>query len=249
MYIYFGIIVFVFGIVIGSFLNVCIYRIPKQQSIAYPPSHCTSCSSKLKWYDLVPILSYIILKGKCRYCKHNISIRYPILELITGLLYFFIYVKFGIGIVFMKYAVFISIMIVIGMIDFDTTDVYFKTIIVGIAASIIFLLIHYYSGEFIMDYIYGGIFGAGILSFIIVITKGGMGWGDMEICLVCGLFLGLKLTLVMLFLSFIIGAVIGIILILSGVKSRKDYIPFGPFVVMASVITVFVGQNILNWYL
>ena len=105
MYIYFGIIVFVFGIVIGSFLNVCIYRIPKQQSIAYPPSHCTSCSSKLKWYDLVPILSYIILKGKCRYCKHNISIRYPILELITGLLYFFIYVKFGIGIVFMKYAV------------------------------------------------------------------------------------------------------------------------------------------------
>ncbi len=249
MYIYYGVIIFIFGTIIGSFLNVCIYRIPMQQSIAYPPSHCTNCGSRIKWYDLIPIVSYVILKGKCRNCGEKISKKYPIIEFITGLLYVMLYIKFGISIDIVKYIVFISILIVIGMIDFNTTDVYFKTTIVGIISAVVFLGIYYYNGLPIKTYIYGGTAGGGLLALIILITKGGMGWGDMEICLVCGLFLGLKLTFMMLFLSFITGAVIGVMLILLGKKSRKDYIPFGPFIITASIITVFWGQNILNWYI
>ncbi|ADK13643.1 MULTISPECIES: A24 family peptidase [Clostridium] len=249
MYIYYGIIIFIFGTIIGSFLNVCIYRIPMQESIVYPSSHCTNCGNRIKWYDLIPIVSYVILRGKCRNCGEKISKKYPIVEFITGLLYLMLYIKFGISIDIVKYVVFISILIVIGIIDFDTTDIYFKTTIVGLISAFVFLGIYYYNGLPIRTYIYGGIAGGGLLVLIILITKGGMGWGDAEICLICGLFLGLKFTFVMLFLSFIIGAIIGVILILSGKKSKKDYIPFGPFITAASVITVFCGQNILSWYL
>ncbi|MBC2579943.1 A24 family peptidase [Clostridium sp. DJ247] len=249
MYIYYGVTIFILGTIIGSFLNVCIYRIPREQSIAYPSSHCTSCNNEIKWYDLFPIVSYIFLKGKCRYCGEKVSIRYPIIEFITGLIYLMLYIKYGITISLIKYIVFISILIVIGMIDFDTTDVYFNTTVTGAVAAVIFLAIYFYMGLPIKSYIYGGVLGGGILSLIALITKGGMGWGDVEICLVCGLFLGLKLTAVMLFLSFIIGSVIGVILILLGKKSRKDYIPFGPSIVIAAVGVVFFGQSILNWYL
>ncbi|OAA86982.1 prepilin peptidase [Clostridium ljungdahlii] len=249
MYIYYDIIIFIFGTIIGSFLNVCIYRIPMQESIVYPPSHCTNCGNRIKWYDLIPIVSYAILRGKCRNCREKISKKYPIVESITGLLYLMLYMRFGISIDTVKYVVFISILIVIGVIDFNTTDIYFKITIIGVISAFVFLGIYYYNGLPVKTYIYGGIAGGGLLVLIILITKGGMGWGDAEICLVCGLFLGLKFTFVMLFLSFIIGAIVGLILILSGKKSRKDYIPFGPFIVLASIITVFCGQNIVNWYL
>lgn len=220
-----------------------------QESIVYPPSHCTNCGSRIKWYDLIPIVSYIILRGQCRNCGEKISARYPIIEFTTGLLYTMLYVKFGISIDIVKYIVFISVLIVVGMIDLNTTDIYFKTTVVGLISAFIFLAIYYYNGLPIKTYVYGGIVGGGLLALIILITKGGMGWGDAEICTVCGLFLGLKLTFLMLFLSFIIGATAGVILILSGKKSRKDYIPFGPFIVIASIITVFLGQNIVSWYL
>lgn len=249
MSVYFGIVTFIFGTIIGSFLNVCIYRVPRGESIVYPPSHCTNCNNSIKWYDLIPIISYIFLRGKCRYCNKHIPIRYPIVELVTGLLYVMIYIKFGFGIEFAKYIVFTSIMIVIGMIDLDTTDVYFKISVIGVFLAVIFLAVYHYNGLSIINYIYGGALGGGLLAFIIVVTKGGMGWGDMEICLICGLFLGFKLTFVMLFFSFIIGALIGVLLILSKKKSAKDYIPFGPFVAIAAIFTMLCGQNILNLYL
>ncbi|MFL0195445.1 prepilin peptidase [Clostridium sp. WILCCON 0269] len=249
MVIYYGVVIFILGTIMGSFLNVCIYRIPKGESVVYPPSHCTNCNKEIKAYDLIPVISYIILRGKCRHCEKKISLRYPMLEFITGLLYLLTYIKFGIGVNLIKYIVFISIMIVVGMIDFDTTDVYFKTTGTGIIAGIIFLGIYLYMGLPIKTYIYGGMLGGGLLTLIILITKGGMGWGDAEISLVCGLFLGLKYTVLMIFLALVIGAVVGVALILSGKKSKKDYIPFGPFIVIASVVTVFFGQSILNWYL
>jgi len=249
MDIYYGILVFIFGTIIGSFLNVCIYRIPKDESILYPPSHCMNCNKKIKAYDMIPVISYMILRGQCRYCGEKIHLRYPILEFITGLLYVLIYINFGMGMEFIKYIVFISIMIVIGMIDFDTTDVYFKTTGTGIIAGIIFLALYFYMGLPIKTYVYGGVSAGIFLALIILITRGGMGWGDVEIALICGLFLGFKYTVLMLFLAFIIGAIIGLVLILLGKKSRKDYIPFGPFIVIASFITVFLGQSILNWYL
>ncbi|WP_186429414.1 A24 family peptidase [Clostridium sp. BSD9I1] len=242
-------IIFIFGTIIGSFLNVCIYRMPKNQSIAYPPSHCTNCNNNLKPYDLIPILSYILLKGRCRYCREKVSERYPIIEFLTGILYVLVYVKYGIAIDAIKYIIMVSILIVIGMIDLDTTNIYFKTTLVGFIVAVTFLAIHAYRGLPVMNYIYGGIIGGGTLALIILITKGGMGWGDAEICFVCGLFLGLELTLLMLFLSFVIGSVIGLALIALKKKTRKDYVPFGPFIVLASIITILWGQGIITWYL
>lgn len=242
-------IIFILGTIIGSFLNVCIYRIPEEKSISYPPSHCTSCGNNLKPLDLIPILSYVFLKGKCRYCGEKISIRYPIIEFLTGILYLLIYIKYSLTLYTIKYIIIVSILIVIGMIDLDTTDVYFKTTLTGFIAAIVFLALRAYMGLPVVDYIYGGIIGGLSLSIIILITKGGMGWGDAEICLVCGLALGVKLTLLMLFLSFVLGSIIGLTLIALKKKTRKDYIPFGPFIVLASIITILWGQGIVRWYL
>jgi leader peptidase (prepilin peptidase)/N-methyltransferase len=238
----------ILGFIIGSFLNVCIYRIPREESIAYPPSHCTNCNNKIKWYDLIPIFSYIfLLKGRCRYCGEKISVRYPIIEFITGILYLFIFIKYGFTIETIKYISFVTILIVVGMIDLDTTDVYFSTTVMGSILAILFLFIIGYSHQDFKQYIFGGVLGGGIISLIILLTKG-MGWGDAEICFYSGLFLGFKLTLVMLFFSFIFGSIISLILIALKKKSRKDYIPFGPFIAIAAIFTVFFGDKILMWY-
>lgn len=242
-------IIFIFGTIIGSFLNVCIYRIPKEESILYPPSHCINCKNKLKLYDLIPILSYLLLKGRCRYCREKVSVRYPIIQFLTGTLYMLVYIKYGVTLNAIKYIIMVSILIVIGMIDLDTTNVYFKTTLTGFGSAITFLALYAYMGLSVMNYIYGGLIGGGTLALIILITKGGMGWGDAEICFVCGLFLGFKLTLLMLFLSFVIGSVIGLALIASKRKTRRDYVAFGPFIVIASIITILWGQGIISCYL
>lgn len=243
------VIVFVFGILIGSFLNVCIYRIPRGESIVYPPSHCTNCENKIKLYDLIPIISYVILRGKCRHCKEKISMRYPIIETATGLLFVAIFRVYGLSFGFIKYAIFISLLIVIAIVDYYTTDVYFSTILIGIIFSIVFMVIYVYLGIPIKTYIYGGFLGGGILLLINLITKGGMALGDVQVCFVCGLFLGIKLTVIMLALSFMIGGLSGICLILLGRKSRKDYIAFGPYIAAASIICIICGEKILNFYM
>lgn len=240
--------VLLFGLIIGSFLNVCIYRIPREESIAFPPSHCTNCGNKIKEYDLIPIISYLFLKGKCRYCKEKISIRYPLIELITGVLFLALYIEYGLDFNFVKYAVLICFLIVIGMIDFDTTDVYLKTTASGIIIGIIFIIITYFMHNNVLTFLYGGLLGGGIIAAIILLTHG-MGWGDAEICLLCGLYFGFKLSVVLMFFSFVFGGLIGILLIVLKKKSRKDYIPFGPFIAFAGIFTSIFGEKILSWYL
>lgn len=243
------IFILVLGLLIGSFLNVCIYRIPRGESIAYPPSHCTNCGNNIKSYDLIPVISYIFfLQGKCRYCGEKISIRYPITELFTGVVFMLNYKYYGMSMEFIKFAVLSCFLIVIGMVDFDTTDVYFKTTMSGIIVGIVFLIVYYFNGYNIWTYILGALIGGGFISLIILIT-GGMGWGDAEICFLTGLYLGWKLTVLMLFLSIILGAVIGILLIATKKKSRKDYIPFGPYIALGAMIAMIWGEKILKWYL
>ncbi|TDT61967.1 prepilin peptidase [Fonticella tunisiensis] len=241
-------LVFIFGLIIGSFLNVCIYRIPRGESISCPPSHCTSCGRRIRWYDMFPVLSYLLLRGKCRFCGDRISIKYPLIELTTGALFAALYINYGLSFEFIKFALFISLLIVIGIIDLNTMDVYLKTTIFGVISGIVFMIIGYYLYGNVMEYISGGLLGGGTIALIIILTKG-MGWGDAEICLVSGLFLGLRLAVVMLFLSFVIGGFTGIALILLKKKSRRDYIPFGPFIALSSIVTTFFGERILTWYL
>lgn len=244
-----NLIILSLGLLIGSFLNVCIYRIPRGESIAYPPSHCTNCGNNIKPYDLIPVISYIFfLKGKCRYCGEKISIRYPLIELFTGVVFMLIYKYYGLSMEFIKFAVLSCFLIVIGMIDFDTTDVYFKTTMSGIIVGIVFLIVYYFNGYNIWTYILGALIGGGFISLIILIT-GGMGWGDAEMCFLAGIYLGWKLTLVMLFLSVVLGGIIGILLIATKKKSKKDYIPFGPYIALGAMMAVVWGEGILKWYL
>ncbi|HEY5560728.1 MAG TPA: prepilin peptidase [Clostridiaceae bacterium] len=243
-----GVFVFIYGLLIGSFLNVCIYRIPREESIAFPPSHCMNCNNKIKAYDLIPVFSYLFLKGKCRHCGEKISIRYPIIELVNALLYLAVYIEYGFSFTFIKYVVFISLIVVIGMIDLDTTDVYLKTTLTGIILGVTFIIIGYFFNLSILDFVLGGILSGGTIALIIILTKG-MGWGDFEICLLSGLFLGFKGSICMLLISFVSGGVIGVVLILLGKKSRKDYIPFGPFIALGSIITVLFGQYLISWYI
>ncbi|KPU45552.1 type 4 prepilin-like proteins leader peptide-processing enzyme [Oxobacter pfennigii] len=241
-------IIFILGLVMGSFLNVCIYRIPKGESISYPPSHCSACNVRIKWYDLFPVVSYLILKGRCRRCHEKISIRYPVIELLNAAVYLLLYINYGYSLLFLKYAILASLMIVIGFIDLDTMDVYLKTVIFGVISGIIFVIIGYFTGDAVLSYILGAVTGYTAIALIILLTRG-MGWGDAEICIVSGLYLGLRLVPVMLFIAVILGGLIGILLVITKIRSRKDMIPFGPFISVATLITAIYGHRLLDLYL
>ncbi|GAE01836.1 type IV leader peptidase family protein [Clostridium botulinum B str. Osaka05] len=243
-----NIIVLILGIIIGSFLNVCIYRIPKGESIIYPPSYCEKCGVNIKRYDLIPVISYMILRGKCRCCKSKISLRDPLIELITGILFLSIYYLCGLNLNFIKYIIFVSFIIIIGLIDLDTTDVYSKTTISAMIIGIIYILVEkFYFGYGIKTYIYAVLLCTIVTGTIIFTTKG-MGSGDLDIYIVVSLFLGFKITALTIFFSFIFGALIGILLIVSKRKNRKDYIPFGPFIAIASIFSILFGDKVFLFY-
>jgi leader peptidase (prepilin peptidase)/N-methyltransferase len=240
--------IFILGLVIGSFLNVCIYRIPMEESIAFPPSHCTNCEHRLKPLDLIPILSYICLGGRCRYCNQKISIRYPIIEGLNGILYLLVYLKFGLTIIAFKYCILASILIVIGMIDYDTQFVFTSTTVFGGIIGVIFITIQavvYKNG--VVDLIAGGLIGFAIIGLIVFFTRG-MGEGDVEIAAVCGLFLGIKGILLGLFIAIIIGGLAGVIILALKLKSAKEKIAFGPFIAIGNLISMLWSVEILRSY-
>jgi len=242
-------LVVIMGIVIGSFLNVCIFRVPNEESISYPPSHCSKCNHRLMSLDLIPIFSFAFLRGKCRYCKEEISFQYPIVESLNCILYIIIFLKYGISVTALKYCILISLLIVISFIDYKTQYVYRSTIIFGSICGFIFMLINftlYRSG--VLDSIAGSIIGFFIIKMIVIITKG-MGDGDAEIAAVCGLFLGVKGILLGLFLSVIIGGASGILIIILKFKNLKDKIAFGPFIAVGAFISMMWAKEILEWYM
>lgn len=242
--------IFYFGSIIGSFLNVCIDRIPKEESIAYPPSHCGECNTRLKPLDLIPIFSYIFLKGKCRYCKSKMGMQYMVMEVFTGLLFLLLYLKLGYTYELLKGIVFTSILLVIAIIDYKTQDVYDSTILVGIVFGLIFIISDYFFGVKVdlINVALGALIPGGIL-FLIAWLTGAMGFGDGEIIFVSGLFLGLKLNLLNLFLSVVIGGIVAVILMISKKKGGKEAIAFGPYIALSSYLVLLIGQPILSWYL
>jgi Type II secretory pathway, prepilin signal peptidase PulO and related peptidases len=236
------------GLLIGSFLNVCIYRIPRNESIAFPPSHCTSCNHKIKAYDLIPVVSWIILRGKCRSCGERISIKYPLIEALTCIVFALCYIKFGLSFEFFKYIILLAVLIAVTFIDFEHSIIPGSIMIFTLSAGIILNIVGYKFNIGLLNYLYGLLAGGGVILLIVVLT-GGMGGGDIQLMAVIGLFLGFKLTILTLLLSFIIGGVVGVLLILLKIKSRKDYIPFGPWISLAAFVSIFLGNSILNWYM
>lgn len=243
------------GFIVGSFLNVCIYRIPLNQSILFPPSYCPNCNVFLNKMELIPILSYSFLKGQCRHCHIPISFRYPFIELFTGILFVLCYFYTGYDFESLGLILYSSFLIVITFIDLDHQLIFDKVLVWFAASGLIFNLLHSYvsfpkvleSIEF-TDMIIGIVSGGLLFLFIALFSKGGMGGGDIKFAASLGLWLGWKLNLLALFLAFIFGGIIGSILLAFKRKDRKDSIPFGPFIALGAFIAILYGQKIINWY-
>lgn len=243
------ILIILLGLIIGSFLNVCIYRIAREESIAFPPSHCTRCGYNLKPKDLIPVFSYIFLGGRCRSCKEKISIRYPVVEILNACLYLLIYIKYGFTLDCFKFCLFSSLLIVIGFIDFETKYVYSSTVIFGVTTGVLFLILEYLQSKTIpWNYIIGGFVGFVVIYFIVILTHG-MGEGDIDISLICGLFLGIKGIIVSLFIAIILGGIVSAIILILKLKDKKSEIAFGPYLAIGGITTCLYGNLLLEIYI
>lgn len=243
-----GFLVLIIGLCIGSFLNVCIYRIPREESIVFPASHCTACGYELKVLDLIPVISYIFLKGRCRKCGEKISIKYPLVEVLNGILYLLIYLKFGLTFNFIAYSILASLLIVISYIDLECKYIYSSTTILGGILGAAYILIGLYTKDTtLLNNILGGVIGYLIIYLIVVITKG-MGQGDAEIAGICGLFIGIKGILVSLFIAIVLGGIVASIILVLKLKDRKSEIAFGPYIAIGAVIWILIGEKILSLY-
>lgn len=242
------VLIILLGLIIGSFLNVCIYRISREESIAFPQSHCISCGYNLKPKDLIGVFSYIFLEDRCRNCKEKIKISYPLVEILNSCLYLLIYLKYGLTLDFFKFCLFISLLIVIGFIDFETKYVYNSTVIFGLVSGIVFdILIWIETKVLPWNYIVGAFIGFGVIYLIVILTHG-MGKGDIDIALICGLFLGIKGIIVTLFIAIILGGIVAGLILIFKIKDKKSEIAFGPYLTIGGVITCIYGSSIIEMY-
>lgn len=257
------VVIFVFGICLGSFLNVCIYRMPRNLSIVTPRSQCPKCHHLIEWYFNIPLLSYILLRGRCHECQIKISPRYFIVELITGFLFTAVYhhslTTVTPTLFFIFFSIFILGLIVATFIDLEffliPDTVSLGGIPVGILAS---AFIPEMMGEATAlkgatQSLFAGLFGACLLLVIaflgkLLFKKEAMGMGDIKLMAMFGTFLGIKKVCLTLFFSSIVGSVIGIILIMQGSAGLKSKIPFGPYLAIGALIALFFGDAIWDWY-
>jgi len=240
-----------FGLVIGSFLNVCIYRIPRHESIVYPGSRCPSCLRPIKIWDNIPILSFILLRGKCRYCGARISLRYPLVEISSALLALGILYRFGPNLTFIIYYTWSCALMVITFIDLDYQIIPNNISIGGIVLG---LLLNFWLPISLKDALIGGGLGAGILlaviyGYFIITRREGMGLGDVKLLAMIGVFIGWHGVIVTILVSSLAGSVVGIIWVLLTKKDMKTAIPFGPFLSLGAIIYLFWGQELINMYL
>ncbi len=249
------VVALILGLIIGSFLNVCIYRIPREKSVVSPPSACPSCGSQIKPWDNIPVVSYLILAGKCRNCGQKISLRYPTVELLNGLLYMAVILQFGIGWHLPLLFALVSAMVVITFIDLDfqiiPDAITIPGMIIGLAASH-FLLPDPFAKYSLLGFtssLIGLLAGGASFYLIAVLSKGGMGGGDVKMMAMVGSFMGWKGVLLTTLIGSLTGSLVGIGLMIFKGKGRKAKIPFGPFLALGALITLFLGRVILDWYL
>ncbi len=246
-------IIFIFGMCIGSFLNVCIYRLPASKSIANPPrSICPNCNSHIRFYDNIPVLSYIWLKGRCRNCDAPISFRYPLVEVMSGIVAVALLFKFGLSLESLVYFVFISSLLVITFIDLDhkiIPDVIsLPGIPIGLVASFALPTITLKASAL------GLLIGGGSLWFVawaynLIAHRDGMGGGDIKLLAMIGTIIGWKGVIFTIFASSVMGSCVGITMMLIKGKNMKFAIPFGPFLSIGAIAYVFFGAQFIAWYL
>jgi leader peptidase (prepilin peptidase)/N-methyltransferase len=264
--------VFAFGLVIGSFLNVCIVRIPAGKSIVAPASACPVCGVGIRPYDNIPVISYLLLRGKCRGCKTSISPLYPFIELLTALLFFGCYWAFGLTLEALKWCIFSSLMIVLVFTDLRDRilpdAINFGGSAVGLAFSLVlrpddgtarwiagmlFPALHSMRAISLLDALLGAAVGGGLLRLVMeayfrVRHRDGMGMGDVKMMLMSGAFLGLKRTMLTIFAGSLLGTLLGLAFMLARGKKSDYELPFGSFLGMAALLVVFFGTPVVNWY-
>jgi len=244
--------VFCLGCIIGSFLNVCICRIPEGKSIVSPPSHCPQCLAPVRWYQNIPVLSYLFLRGSCASCGIRISLRYPLVEALTGGFFVLIAYRFGLQYFVPILWLFAAILIVISFIDLDhqiIPDVIsLPGIVVGFACSFVLPWVSW------LDSLLGILLGGGSLFLVatayeLLTKKEGMGGGDIKLLAMLGAFLGWKAVLPTIFLSSLLGTLVGVPLMLVKRANGKLAIPFGPFLSLGAMVYLLWGPPLINWYL
>lgn len=243
--------IFFIGLCIGSFLNVCIYRLPAGKSIVRPASACPACGASISWYDNIPLVSYIILKGRCRGCGAAISIRYPLVELLCGLFAWTSWIRFGHPLSALIYFIFIAALLLITFIDIDhriiPDIISLPGIPLGFLASFVLPQLKW-SDSLIGIAAGGGILLAVALGYQLVTGNDGMGVGDIKLLAMIGAFLGWKGVLFTVMASSLIGTFVGIVLMLRSGKGMKMAIPFGPFLAVGAMIYIYFGPRLIDLY-
>jgi len=251
----FTVIFVLLGMIIASFLNVCADRLPAGQSLVYPPSHCPACSRRLAVKDLIPVFSYLWLRGRCRYCRAPIPRRVLWVEIATAALFGLAYWQYGLSIELPIILFYISLFMVILVIDLEhgliLNKIVYPALVVALLLSIFFTIFLPQVGIVpnIARAAIGGGIGFVVFFLIVIVSRGGMGFGDVKLAALIGLTTGFPLVVVALLMGMILGGLAAVILLGFKIKKRKEAIPFGPFLAVAAIATLLWGSDILNWYL
>lgn len=243
---------FVFGAVVGSFLNVCIYRMPLDQSVVSPGSRCVGCGTAIRWYDNIPVISWLLLRGRCRFCQAPFSFRYPLVELITAVLSLLLFMKYGLSPSYGVMFLFCAALIVITFIDFDHQIIPDELSLPGIVLG--FLSSFFLPEPGWISSLLGAVAGWGSLALIFygylwLTGREGMGGGDAKLLAMMGAFLGLQAIPFIIFASSLVGTVAGLSIMAVQRKDRHLAIPFGPYLALGALLYIFVGPQLIQWYL
>jgi leader peptidase (prepilin peptidase)/N-methyltransferase len=243
---------FVVGAVVGSFLNVCIVRLPAGQSVVYPPSRCPQCGTRIRSWDNIPLVSYLLLRGRCRSCGRRISVRYAVVEALTGIMFVLLQHRLDLLPHLGVAALFVAALIVITFIDIDHQIIPDVISLPGIVVGLVVSALGF--GPSLVDSVLGALCGGGILyavafGYHALTGREGMGGGDIKLLAMIGAFLGWRGVLVTLVLGSFSGAVVGVTLMLARGADTRLPIPFGPFLALGAVCALFFGDSLIHWYL
>jgi len=269
LHLYLDFVVFVFGAVVGSFLNVCIHRMPNNESIVTPPSHCPQCNTPIRWSDNIPLVSFVMLRGKCRHCRAPINPRYVLIELLTALLFLAIWLKLtpwerppAQGIDFATIAIYwvvIAGLIVATFIDLEHYIIPNEITLGGIVLGVVLSAVHprllgaHAIGDGLFRSVLGMIVG-GLTLFLVafagekIFRKEAMGMGDVKLIAAIGTFLGWQATLFTVFVSSLVGGITGLFLVLAAKKGWQSRIPYGPYIALGAILWMFYGKELITWY-
>ena len=244
----------ILGLVVGSFLNVCIDRLPQNKSIAYPPSHCEACQHKLSAKDLIPVFSYLRLRGRCRYCQVSIPRKLLWVELAAAVIFALLYWHYRLSPELGLMAFYACLFIVIFVIDLEHSLILNKVVYPTMVVALLLSLYPWpwFSESIGMRVAYaalGGAIGFVVFLLIALVSRGGMGWGDVKLAALIGLATGFPFVFVAIIMAAILGGIVAVVLLVTRRRGRREMIPFGPFLAVAAMVTLLWGSNILSWYL